>query len=167
MTTTNDDDGEKVGYGKPPVHTRFKKGESGNPKGRPKGKKNLKTDVRETLAERVEVTVNGRKRKVSTQRAILMRLSDKALKGDDKAIARVFALAMTFNDEELMADAGKELKGDDAAIVERALARKAEEKRAAVEEARRQREIDEAWERSGIDDEPASDDDDEDDAWLQ
>jgi hypothetical protein len=35
----------QVGYGKPPKHTQFKPGKSGNPQGRPKGTKNLKTDL--------------------------------------------------------------------------------------------------------------------------
>src|SRR5438105_4983911 len=39
----------EVGYGKPPVHTRFPKGVSGNPAGRPKGAKGLNTIVRERL----------------------------------------------------------------------------------------------------------------------
>ena len=37
----NDVDAEKVGYGRPPLTTRFKPGESGNPRGRPKGSKSL------------------------------------------------------------------------------------------------------------------------------
>ena len=35
----------EVGYGKPPKDSQFKKGESGNKRGRPKGVKNLKTEV--------------------------------------------------------------------------------------------------------------------------
>ena len=48
----------EIGYGRPPKSRQFKKGRSGNPKGRPKGSLNLKTIVRRELAEmghRVEV----------------------------------------------------------------------------------------------------------------
>ena len=37
------DEAYAVGWGKPPRHTRFKKGQSGNPKGRPPGSKNMNT----------------------------------------------------------------------------------------------------------------------------
>jgi hypothetical protein len=40
-----------VGHAKPPKHTRFQPGQSGNPRGRPKGTKNLKTDLIEELGE--------------------------------------------------------------------------------------------------------------------
>lgn len=42
---------DEIGYKKPPRHTRFRKGQSGNPKGRPKGTQNLKTDLAEELSE--------------------------------------------------------------------------------------------------------------------
>jgi len=55
----------EVGYGKPPCHTRFVKGQSGNPRGRPPGTKNLKTLLSEALNEMVIVTDNGRSRKIT------------------------------------------------------------------------------------------------------
>lgn len=65
--------GEKVGYGKPPLHSRFQPGQSGNPRGRPNGTKNLKTDLAEELAERVQITENGRLLNISKQRLMLNR----------------------------------------------------------------------------------------------
>src|SRR5215469_5153687 len=52
----------EVGYGKPPRSSRFKKGQSGNPRGRPSGSKNLSTLLSEALNEPVIVTENGRRR---------------------------------------------------------------------------------------------------------
>ena len=48
------DGGNEVGYRKPPMHTRFKPGQFGNPRGRPKGTKNLKTDLQEELGEKMK-----------------------------------------------------------------------------------------------------------------
>ena len=49
----------EVGYSKPPRHTRFVKGQSGNPRGRPPGAKNFATLLSEALNETVIVTENG------------------------------------------------------------------------------------------------------------
>jgi hypothetical protein len=63
--------GYPVGYGKPPKHTQFKPGKSGNPQGRPKGTKNLKTDLAEELCEKILVHEGGQARKLSKQRALV------------------------------------------------------------------------------------------------
>jgi Family of unknown function (DUF5681) len=49
---------EPVGYRRPPIGTRFRPGQSGNPRGRPKGARNLSTVVAAALGERVAVTEN-------------------------------------------------------------------------------------------------------------
>ena len=95
-------DDYEVGYGRPPKHTRFKKGQSGNPKGRPKGSRNFSTDVRETLKEPVSVTKGGKRQTVSTQQAALSRLREKALKGDARSLDRLIELARIYNEEELV-----------------------------------------------------------------
>jgi hypothetical protein len=84
--------GNGVGYGRPPVHSRFQPGKSGNPKGRPKRTKNLKADLTEELAERVQVTENGRPLKISKQRLMLKALVTKAIKGDTKAASTIINL---------------------------------------------------------------------------
>jgi hypothetical protein len=57
--------GQKVGRGNPPKHTQFRKGQSGNKKGRPKGSKNLSTYIMEAARDHVTATVGGRTRKTS------------------------------------------------------------------------------------------------------
>src|SRR5438552_19129935 len=61
----------EVGYGKPPRHSRFKTGQSGNPRGRAPGAKNLRTLLSEALKECVIVTENGGSRKVTKREAII------------------------------------------------------------------------------------------------
>ena len=72
--------GYEVGYGKPPKHSQFRPGQSGNPAGRRKGVRNLETDVKRTLKVPVKVKEGGRSRKISTQEGALMVLREKALK---------------------------------------------------------------------------------------
>jgi len=113
----------EVGYGKPPKHSQFKKGQSGNKKGRPKGARNFKTDVIEVLTMPVPVTENGRKRTISTQRATLLRLREKGLNGEIKAIDRLMALAGVHNAEDLASDAQEQLSDTDQEIIDHFLAR--------------------------------------------
>ena len=82
----------KVGYGKPPKARQFKRGKSGNPKGRPKGSLNLATDLTAELGEHITVREDGRSRKVSKQRALIKSLMAKALQGDVRAMTSLLAL---------------------------------------------------------------------------
>lgn len=83
----NTDSGE-VGYGKPPKHTQFVKGKSGNPRGRPKGSQNMASLLDEAGRERVNVTDNGKVRSITKSRATVTQLANKAASGDIKAIDR-------------------------------------------------------------------------------
>jgi hypothetical protein len=76
----------EVGYGKPPRDTRFPKGQSGNPRGRPPGAKNLKTLLSEALNEPVIVTENGGRRKVTKRQAIITQLVNRSATADFRAI---------------------------------------------------------------------------------
>src|SRR5712672_1685761 len=76
----------EVGYGKPPRHSRFKTGQSGNPRGRPPGAKNLRTLLSEALNETVIVTENGRRRKVTKRQAIFTQLVNRSATADFRAI---------------------------------------------------------------------------------
>jgi hypothetical protein len=81
----------EVGFGKPPKHTRFRKGHSGNPKGRPRGSRNASTLLDEALKERVTISENGRRRKVTKLEAILKQLVNKAAGGDHRATQLLLA----------------------------------------------------------------------------
>src|SRR5437868_10617102 len=79
-------DNYDVGYGKAPRHTRFAKGQSGNPRGRPAGAKNLRTLLSEALNEPVIVTEHGGRRKVSKRQAIVTQLVNRSATADFRAI---------------------------------------------------------------------------------
>jgi hypothetical protein len=85
MSRNNGRDYE-VGYGKPPRNTQFKKGQSGNPRGRPSGSKNLATLVSVALNEPVIVVENGGRRKITKREAIIKQLVNRSTKADWRAI---------------------------------------------------------------------------------
>jgi Family of unknown function (DUF5681) len=76
----------EIGYGRPPRHTRFAPGRSGNPRGRPSRSKNLSILLSEALNEPVIVVENGRRRTIDKRRAIVTQFVNRSAKGDLKAL---------------------------------------------------------------------------------
>lgn len=111
-------DGYTVGYGKPPIHSRFQPGQSGYPAGRRKGSRNLKTDVSRALAMPVKVKEGGRTLKRTTQESVLLVLREKALRGDARALSQLLDLAQRFNNDLAEAAAAQPLAADDQAILD-------------------------------------------------
>lgn len=104
-----------VGYGRPPTHTRFKPGQSGNPKGRPKGAKNEATIWRDIFARKVSIRDRGQVRKVSLLEAMLLKYTERALNGEAKAADFVLN---RYGRAEGGAPETAELDQDDRALLE-------------------------------------------------
>ncbi len=116
-------DDHEIGYKKPPRHSQFKKGRSGNPKGRPKGTRNFKTDVHDVLSEPVTVRVNGRPTRLSSQTAALKQLQAGAVKGERHSRDRFLDYAERYSQDEAGEDAERALAQGDQDILEHFKAR--------------------------------------------
>jgi hypothetical protein len=88
----------KLGYCNPPEYTRFKKGQSGNPQGRPRGALSMATVLERTLREKVVINENGRRRIVTKQEAAIKQLTNKAVSGELKALQLWAALVRSAED---------------------------------------------------------------------
>lgn len=71
-----------VGFKRPPVETRFKKGRSGNPNGRPRRTQTAHDSIAQILAKKIVVNVKGKTRKITIGEGIIQQLTAKALKGN-------------------------------------------------------------------------------------
>ena len=74
--------------GNPPKHTQFRKGTSGNPRGRPKGSKNLATYLMEAARDQASATVDGRTRPISNLQATALQLARQSAGGNQVAMGR-------------------------------------------------------------------------------
>lgn len=88
-----------IGRGRPPKHTRFKPGQSGNPAGRPKGVKNFASILRKALNAKVVVAENGRQRRITKLEAMTTQLVNKATQADLNAM-RLLTGLLEFHVEE-------------------------------------------------------------------
>ena len=90
---------DEVGYKKPPRNRQFKKGRSGNPKGRPKGAKNYSGILQRELNIRIPITENGKSRLVTKQEALVKSTLNTALRGDHKATALILSYVRALEDQ--------------------------------------------------------------------
>ena len=76
------DEEERVGYRRPPVATRFKKGQSGNPSGKRKPKPTLSQRLDRILAEKVQVTEGGTAKRMDKEEVFLRQMVTRGIAGD-------------------------------------------------------------------------------------
>jgi len=111
-----------VGFGKPPKPNQFRKGISGNPKGRPKGRRNLANVLERTLQEMVVINENGVRRTVTKLEAAVKQLVNQAASGDLGAMRQLSALAGSA-EQKRVAPSTKQLDHDDQKVLENVLKR--------------------------------------------
>jgi Family of unknown function (DUF5681) len=103
------DEAYTVGFGRPPLGSRFKRGISGNPKGRPKYSKNLKTLIHQALTAPIAVKEGAHSRRVSKLEGVVLRQLQGALKGNDRAALAIIKMAiqMGFLDDPVGGDSSE------------------------------------------------------------
>ena len=81
----------EVGYGRPPKHSQFQRGKSGNPNGRPKKSKELNSLFRTELDKTIVVTEDGQQKRITKREAVITQVVNRAIKGDVKPLQIVIA----------------------------------------------------------------------------
>ncbi len=116
-------DDYEVGYKKPPVATRFG-GPKENHRGRGRKSKNLKTELREELAQSIRTTVDGKTVRITKLRALVKALTHAGIKGNDRATSKVLELVLRLFGVEEDAEPQPDLSAQDQAILDAFLGRK-------------------------------------------
>lgn len=106
-----------VGYGRPPKATQFKKGQSGNPRGRPKGSRSVGALLQGILNQRIAVTENGRTKRIPALEIMLRRLANDAMRNDSVALKTVLMLVDRYGESGESQIKLDELLAEDQAIL--------------------------------------------------
>ena len=121
LVAGSDADEYQVGYRRPPHHTRFKPGQSGNPRGRPKGARGLKTDLRQALCGQHTIQINGKPLRGNRQELMMLTLATRAASGDLKAQGLLIPLILQLLGATAGEDNAARLSAHDQALLDRML----------------------------------------------
>ena len=119
-----EDDDDEVGYCKPPKHSRFKPGQSGNTRGRPRKNRSIEAMIKRELDQTVVLKEGGREIRLSKREALIKQLVNRAISGDQRPMQLVLAhlekhkdiepfTATEADDAELLKALGSTPIGDD------------------------------------------------------
>ncbi len=114
---------EGTGYKRPPVASRWKKGQSGNPSGRKRGTLNLRTDLIAELEEVIQINEGGSARRITKQRALLKSLAARGIQGDARAANLILSLIARLLEPDEQSATPDELGPEDKAILDAYLAK--------------------------------------------
>jgi hypothetical protein len=124
---SDSDDDYSVGYGRPPRGSQWKKGQSGNKKGRPRGSRGLKTYLHEELNAKLTITIGSTKVKDTTQRLMLRTLGARAASGNLQAAKLLIDMIMQVFGPGDRGNEASALSSQDQELLDRYLARMAVE----------------------------------------
>ena len=114
----------RVGYGCPPEETRFKRGQSGNPNGRPRRVPTMHDDLEKVLAERIELREGERVQRVSKRDALARTTINRALKGDARFLRALLHMMQPRSGEDQGdVEIGNVVSADDEALLAAYVAR--------------------------------------------
>lgn len=111
----------EVGYGRPPIATRFAAGNRANPNGRPRGSQSVGAVLRDIMRQKVAVSEHGKTRRISTLEVILRRLASDAMRSDPAAVKLLISLVDRYADSTVTAPRLNDLLAEDMAILARYL----------------------------------------------
>ena len=120
-----------IGYGKPPKSAQWKKGQSGNPKGRPRRDRNISALLATLLAQRIVVRTGKTTRRRTRLEHLVHRLFERALEGDPRLMK--MALDEARKDEARGEKDASEMGPADREVIEALCRRLAGGERAAAE----------------------------------
>ena len=83
----------EVGYGKPPKANQFRKGRSGNPRGKRGGEENITSAFKRIVSKRVKINNGDKIRIVTLAEAVILKNYNAAMQRDSIAMSNIFRLA--------------------------------------------------------------------------